>query len=284
MKKQNAVLRLTERIYSSPQLITKESFAEIEKYLDDRNSGILLYDEYEDDTEPRKPDTFYDRQEKIGVLNIKGSLTAKPLYTICGKVGTSYSELLDQTEEMLNAGVKTIIMNVSSGGGEAYSAFSSVDQFRKMVEEAGAKVYGYADSIAASAAYAWICSCDEVYAHADTETGSIGVLIGLLDTSEYMKKEGLKRVWVTAGEDKIPFAEDGSFKQEFLDDLKYKIDIMYENFVGHVSKYRAMTPDEVKATKAKTFMSKDALALGLIDGIKTEREFQDYVISKHKGM
>lgn len=281
MKKQNSVLRLTERIYSSPQLITKEAFSVIEKYLDDRNSGILMYED--DSPEPPKPDPFYDASEKIGVLNIKGSLTAKPLYTMCGKVGTSYAELLDQTEEMLAAGVKTIIMNVSSGGGEAYSCFTAVDQFRQMVDEAGARVYGYADSIAASAAYAWIAACDEVYAHADTETGSIGVLIGLLDTSEYMKKEGLKRVWVTAGAEKIPFAEDGSFKQEFLDDLKYKIDTMYENFVAHVAKYRPMSAEEIKNTEAKTFMSKDAEALGLIDGIKTEREFQDYVISKHKG-
>lgn len=282
MKKQNSVLRLTERIYSSPQLITKEAFSVIESYLNARNEGTLLYDDYDDDPK-KKSEPFYNAKTGIGWLDIKGTLTNKPVQTMCGEVGTSYSQLIEQTEEMLEAGVQTIVMNVSSGGGEAYSCFLSANSVREMANAAGAKIYGYVDGMAASAAYAWLSIADEIYSHPDAETGSIGVLVSLLDQSKYMEKEGLKRVFVTAGKEKVPFEADGSFKQEFLDNLQYKVDAMYENFVAHVAQHTGMSAEAIKGTEAKTFMSKDALTLGLIHGVKTEKEFQEYVVSQHKG-
>lgn len=282
MKKQNSVLRLTERIYSAPQLITREAFSVIEEYLQNRNDGILLFEEF--DAEEKAPEPFYDKKSKIGVLNISGTLSAKPIVTMCGEVGTSYSKLLDQSTEMIDAGVKTIIMNVSSGGGQALNCFNAASEFRAMCDANDVKVYGFNECLAASAAYAWLSVCDEVYAHPDAETGSIGVLVSLMDSSKAMDQMGLKRVFVTAGGEKIPFAEDGSFKKEFLDDLQYKVDVMYENFVSHISQHMGLSSEAIKATQAKTFLSKDALALGLINGVKTEREFQDYVVSKHKGM
>jgi ClpP class serine protease len=284
MKKQNILLRLTQSIYSTPQLITAEAFAPIDQYLQDRNSGVLLYrDGKAEDTPPAKPELFYNKKQKIGVLNIDGTLTNKPVVTLCGEVGTAYSTLVEQASEMLDAGVTTIIMSVDSGGGEAFNCFQSASTVREMADKAGAKIYGYNGGMAASAAYAWLSICDEVFAHPDADTGSIGVLVSLLDTSKAMEQQGYKRVFVTAGEQKIPYAEDGSFKKEFLQDLQYKVDALYENFVSHVSKYIGLSAEAIKATKAKTFMSKDSLELGLIDGIKTEEEFQAYVISKHKG-
>jgi ClpP class serine protease len=282
MKKQNSVLRLTERIYSSPQLITKEAFSAIEVYLNARNEGILLYDDYEDES-AKKAEPFYNKKTGIGWLDVKGTLTNKPVNTMCGEVGTSYAKLTEQAEEMLEAGIHTIVMNVSSGGGEAYGCFIAANNVRQMADAAGAKIYGYVDGMAASAAYAWLSIADEIYSHPDAETGSIGVLVSLLDQSKYMEKEGLKRVFITAGKEKVPFESDGSFKQEFLDNLQYKVDAMYENFVSHVAQHTGMSVDAIKGTEAKTFMSKDALALGLIDGIKTEKEFQEYVVSQHKG-
>lgn len=283
MSKQNKIVRLTDEILSRPQLITPEAYAVIADYLQARNEGNLLKPTLAVGDDDSKPRADYDVKAGVGVLNIHGSLSAKPIVTMCGEVGTSYQAILEQTEEMLSAGIKTIVMHVSSGGGEAYSCFSAVDQFRAMVDEAGAKVYGYAAGLAASAAYAWFCACDEAYAHADSETGSIGVVCAIIDDSKYMEKEGFKRIYVHAGESKVPYAEDGSIRKEFIADLQYKIDALYENFVSHVATYTGLSADVIKNTEAKTYLSKDALKLGLIDGIKTEQEFQDYVATMIKG-
>lgn len=289
MTKQNKIVRFTNELLSRPQLITPESFAVIRDYLEARNDGVLnkpvvaMYDEWDDSSSDKKSKANYNVKSGLGVLEIKGSLSARPVVTLCGEVGTSYQAILEQTEEMLEAGIKNIVMHVSSGGGEAYSCFTAISQFRSMVDEAGAKVYGYADGIAASAAYAWFCACDEGYAHSDTETGSIGVVCGIVDDSKYMEKEGFKRIYVHAGASKVPYAEDGSIRKEFIADLQYKIDALYENFVDHVATYTGLSAEAIKNTEAKTFLSKDALKLGLIDGIKTEQEFQKYVTSKIKG-
>lgn len=286
MIKQNKIIRLTEDILSRPQLITPEAYTVITDYLTSRNEGNLLKPEmwYDNETESdAKPKANYDRKANLGVINVHGSLSARPVMTLCGAVGTSYQAILEETQEMLDAGIKNIVMHVSSGGGEAYSCFSAVNEFRAMVDAAGAKVYGYADGIAASAAYAWFCACDEGYAHADSETGSIGVVCAIMDDSKYMEKEGFKRIYVHAGESKVPYAEDGSIRKEFIADLQYKIDALYENFVDHVRTHTGLSVEQIKATQAKTFLSKDALKLGLIDGIKTEQEFQQYVTTQIKG-
>ena len=276
--KQNKILRLTEDILSRPQLITPESYSAITSYLFKRNQGMLMQpDDFENEEDEEKIVPSFDPEIGVGVISIKGSLSAKPVMTMCGEVGTSYQTILEQTEEMLEAGCTTIIMDVSSGGGEAYSCFTSVDEFRSMVDSYGAKVYGFADGIAASAAYAWLCACDEVYAHPDSEVGSIGVVCAILDDSKYMDELGLKRIYVHAGDSKVPYADDGSIRPEFIADLQYKIDSLYENFVNHVAKYTGLSVEAIKKTEAKTFLSKDALSLGLINGIKTEQEFQSYV-------
>lgn len=289
MSKQNKIVRFSDELLSRPQLITPEAYAVIRDYLEARNEGTLnkpsvgMYDSWDEGDSPKQKKPNYDVKSGVGVINVVGSLSARPVVTMCGEVGTSYQAILEETEEMLAAGIKNIVMHVNSGGGEAYSCFTAVSQFRSMVDEAGAKVYGYADGIAASAAYAWFCACDEGYAHADTETGSIGVVCSLIDDSKYMEKEGFKRIYVHAGESKVPYAEDGSIRKEFIADLQYKIDSLYENFVGHVAIHTGLSAETIKGTQAKTFLSKDALKLGLIDGIKTEQEFQKYVTSKIKG-
>lgn len=278
--KQNPVVRYTEMIYSQPHLITAESFRVITDYLQARNTGELAISDVNDFNEDE--DTF-DPQSKIGVIQIKGSLTNKPVMTLCGEVGASYQSILDQGAELIDQGATDIILQVNSGGGEAFNCFTAADQFRSMADEAGVGVYAYVENMAASAAYAWACMADEVIVHPDADVGSIGVLIALHNNSKQLENEGIVRTFVTAGEEKVPFAEDGSFKKEFLNDLQYKVDHLYGNFVAHVNKYTGMSVEDIRDTKAKVFMAQDALKLGLINNIMTESEFTSYIVNKQRG-
>ena len=285
--KQNPVIRYTEMIYSQPHLITQESFNAISKYLQARNQGMLSIDDLDDftgeDDDDNEDQDNYDPELKIGVIKICGSLTNKPVMTMCGEVGASYESILDQAEELINYGATDIILEVDSGGGEAFNCFAAANQFREMMDEAGVKVTAYIDGMACSAAYAWTCVADEVVAHPDADIGSIGVLIALMNNSEQLKKEGIVRSFISAGEDKVPFDDDGSFKESFLADLQYKVDYLYGNFVNHVAKYTSMSPDDIRKTQAKVFMAQDALKIGLINQIMTEQEFTSYMVNNKKG-
>lgn len=285
-KKQNPIIRYTEMIYSQPHLITQESFKVITDYLQARNKGMLDIsdmDDFNEDDDDENEDQNYDPQLKIGVIKVCGSLTNKPVMTMCGEVGTSYEGILDQAEDLIEMGATNIILQVDSGGGEAFGCFVSAQQLRSMVDEAGISLTTYVDGMACSAAYAWAVVADEVIAHPDADLGSIGVLVALTNSNEYLKKEGIVRTFITAGEDKVPFDDEGNFKESFLADLQYKVDYLYENFVNHVSEYTGLSAEVIKGTQAKVFMAQDALKIGMINQIMTEPEFTSYIVNKQKG-
>jgi ClpP class serine protease len=279
----HSLYRLYSKLHNTPHLITPESFSVVLDYLERRNEvGITKmydYNEMDDDAPVAK-----SYSGTIGVLRVDGSLTYKPVMTMCGAAGTSYASLVEQVEEMAEAGVKTIVMEVTSGGGEASHVFQAAEDIRAIADEAGINLIGYADTMACSAAYALISVCDEVIANPSASIGSIGCVVALLDTSKAMELAGLKRIFVTSGESKVPFAEDGSFKKEFLDEIQADVDRLNVEFAAHVSKYTGLDSQAIMGLEAKVFNADEAVTLGLANKVLTNKQFAAYVASLHKGM
>lgn len=272
MKTQRPVRRLTSELYNKPHLIATQSFDEIMSYLAMRNAGMMATVETvrEDLDQP-------SQAGKIGIINIHGSLTNKPVESLCGATGTSYAGLLDQMSYLIDQGCKTIVMDISSGGGEAFNCFQTADALRAMADKNGVYVISYVQDCAASAAYALCVLADEVVAHPQGVVGSIGVLVALLNNSKALAQAGLSRTFITAGENKIPFDADGEFREGFLADIQAQVDELYGQFCEHVSKYTGLTLEEIKATEASVFRAPKALELGLINSVKTNEEFAEYL-------
>ena len=189
--KQNKVMRFTADVFATPHLISSESFNHITDYLDKRNSGELMKISEEISQER---EVNFSAESKLGVISIDGALTYKPVFSLSGTTGISYTEILETASEMIDAGVKTIALVINSGGGEAYSTFSTGNELRRMADEAGVKLYAYCESRTCSAAYALAVVCDEVIAHPQSEVGSIGVLCALYNDSAALEKDGIQRV------------------------------------------------------------------------------------------
>jgi len=267
--------------------VDQKTFDFAAAFIKERNKvGLMVMpdvgDDDEGDEEPDDIDDF-DPEMGVGVIDITGALTYKPVYGLCGKVGCSYESILEQAEELIEAGVDTIVLNIDSGGGQGYGAFECSNELRQMCDDSGVMLVAYNDGLCASAAYVFACVADIVVSNPYAETGSIGVLIALLNDSKALEQEGYSRTFITAGDSKVPFAADGSWREGFLEDLQTKVDSLYEDFVSHVAQYTAMTPETIKGTEAKTFMAQDALDLGLINKIMTRSEFVQYVLDQTKG-
>jgi ClpP class serine protease len=200
--------------------------------------------------------------------------------TMCGEAGTSYQSLVDQVEEMADAGVKTIIMEVSSGGGEASHCFEAAADIRAIADENGIELIGYADTLACSAAYALLCVCDSITANPSATVGSVGCVVALMDTSKAMEQAGLKRVFITSGDNKVPFAADGSFKKEFLDEIQADVNRLNVEFASHVSVYTGLDIETIMGFQAKTFSADEALKLGLVNAVMTSKQFAAHVAAK----
>jgi ClpP class serine protease len=280
----HSLYRLYSKIHNTPHLITPEAFNVILDYLETRNS-----DGYQMATKRSPlPDGSFDVVSEntsgdIGVIAIDGSLTYKPVMTLCGEAGTSYQSLVAQVEEMAEAGVKTIVMEVSSGGGEASHVFEAAEDIRAICDEQGIQLIGYADTMACSAAYALICICDEVIANPSADLGSIGCVVALLDQSKALEQAGYKRIFVTSGDNKVPFADDGSFKQEFLDEIQADVNRLNEQFAAHVSQYTGLSVETIMDFQASVYDANKAVELGLANKVMTNKQFAQYVANLHKG-
>ncbi len=122
-----------------------------------------------------------------------------------------------------------------------------------------------------------ISVCDVVIANPSAQVGSIGCVVALLDTSVAMEKAGLKRIFVTSGESKVPFDDKGAFKQSFLDDIQARVDELNDEFTAHVSQHTGLPPKTITGFEAKVFSAQESVKLGLINSVMTNKEFAQYI-------
>lgn len=268
--------RLRSKLFDTPLLVETKSFESILNYLDKRCEGTVEVNK-EAAEEYSMHSTLYYKDNGLGVININGPLTNKSTgwEALCG--GTSYESIKEDFEALLEEGAKTIAFIVESGGGEAYGMMDTGNYLRRLADENGVKIVSYIDGLSASAAYGLTAISDEIISNKSSEIGSIGVLIRLMNDSKALEKEGYERTFITAGDEKIPFAADGSFRKEFIDDLQYKVDTLYQEFVEYVAEHRNISIEAVRNTQAKTFLAGDAVRLGLADKLMTQEEFYSYL-------
>ena len=272
------IYRLKSKLVNTPHLIDCSAFEAIMDYVNKRCEGGVDIDkraEVEDEAPTRY---LYNEDTATGVLYVEGPLTYKPVTIMgfdCG--GTSYEGLKADFEAMVEQGVKTVAFMVDSPGGEAYAMMDTANYIRNLADANGVDIIAYVDGLSASAGYGLTAIADQIISSKDSELGSIGVLIRLMNDSKKLEKEGIERTFITAGKEKIPFTEDGGFRKEFLEDLQHKVDVLYEEFTGHVAKYRNMSVEAVRDTQAKTFLAQEAVELGLADKVMTLEEFYEYL-------
>ena len=281
------LLRLRNKLYNTPHLINTTSFETILEYLNTRNLGgfvpkplLIEDDDFVPPSQDDEDNQNYDADLKTGFIHIEGPLTYKPVTIMgfdCG--GANYQTIKSDFIDMVDAGVKTIVLAIDSGGGEAFQCFPTAQYMRDLADENNVKIITYVDGMAASAAYALGSIADELIMAPSAEVGSIGVLVRLFNDSKALEMNGYERTFVKAGGEKIPYAEDGSFRKEFIADIQEKVDVMYGEFVDHVAQMRGLSADAVRATEAKTFLPEKAMQFGLADSVMTLEEFHNYLVT-----
>lgn len=272
------LLRLKEKICNTPHLMHPASFEIVIQYLNERNNEDFKLDTaVEDDRESNSRYSF-NKDIGVAVLNIDGPLSYKPVTMMgfdCG--GASYQQIKEDFTYLVDSGAKTIAFSVSSGGGEAFQMMPTANYMRKLATENDVRIITYVDGLSASAAYGLSVIADELIMAPSSEVGSVGVLVRLLNDSKALEKEGYERTFISAGDDKIPFDADGSFRKEFLEDIQGKVDTLYEEFTGFVAEHRNLSVEAVKSTQARTFLPKEAIELGLADRVMTLEEFYTHL-------
>lgn len=161
--------------------------------------------------------------------------------------------------------VQRIALMVNSPGGTVAECFECADLIGKAREEK--PIYGFARDYAYSAAYALISASSHVHMTRTGGVGSIGVVTSHADYSERLKSMGVKITFIYAGKHKVDGNPYEPLSETVRDRIQAQIDEIYEVFVSHVARHRAMDEDAVRATEAATFTATEALSNGLADTV-----------------
>ncbi len=292
-------LTLARQVFNTPQLVLADDLQAIAQFLVNRANGVEMDSEYvnvKDDTpkfelsaNPTEEDIIkYERaingiseDGTTGYLDVTGTLVAKhDDFNACMGF-TSYEKLYSQFEKQVSMGIEKVVLNVDSGGGEARTAFEMADQFKALAVENNIPIYAYVDGLSASAAFLWSSIADEIVARPDSEIGSVGVVVQLVNNSKMLENKGITRKFITYGDNKVPFDDSGEFTAKFIQSIQEKVNKTGIQFNKFIARNRNMQVEDVIATQAEVFDTEDALEVGFIDKVMTKSEFyENYLPSK----
>ena len=269
------LLRLTSILYNTPHLMLPASLERVFTYLDDRNNHAELAVQLE--KKPKERNVQYVAETQVGVLSVSGPLTYIEYEAMCGEQNSSYQQIVDDFDKLCSMGAKTIVMDVDSPGGMAYGMTETGRYLRKKADEKGIQLVAYVDGLSASAAFGLSVAAHEIIANPDAELGSVGVVVKLRNMNKAMNNAGVEDTYIYAGDSKIPFKEDGSFREDFLADIQYKVDALYQQFTEYVADMRGIDVGVVKSTQAKVLIAQDAIKIGFADKVMTREDFSNYL-------
>ena len=269
------LLRLTNKLYNTPHLMLPASLERVFTYLDDRNNHAELAVQLE--KKPKERNVQYVAETQVGVLSVSGPLTYIEYEAMCGEQNSSYQQIVDDFDKLCSMGARTIVMDVDSPGGEAYGLQETGRYLRKKANEKGIQLVAYVDGLSASAAFGLSVAAHEIIANPDAELGSVGVVVKLRNMNKAMNNAGVEDTYIYAGDSKIPFKEDGSFREDFLADIQYKVDALYQQFTEYVADMRGIDVGVVKSTQAKVLIAQDAIKIGFADKVMTREDFSNYL-------
>lgn len=215
----------------------------------------------------QEAETYSEVRTELGVniYQLNGVLVKDLGYWDNDSSMVNLKRCIEEGEE--DTSVLAHIIEIDSPGGQA----TFCDTLSAFIKNGVNKpIYAVVNGNCCSGAY-WIASgCDKIYATENTDTfGSIGVMSSLTIDSDYMKKLGIERVQVYAPQSSeknsvMKAALAGNIKPLQMEVLAPIADA----FINTVKTNRAIT-DDSHVFKGKDYLTPDAIAINLIDGIKT---------------
>lgn len=165
-------------------------------------------------------------------------------------------------------GAKAVVLRINSPGGSPVQSGIVNDEIRRLKALHDKKVYAVVEDVCASGAYYIAVAADEIYVDKASIVGSIGVLMDGFGFTEAMKKLGVERRLLTAGEHKgflDPFAPIDPQEEAHA---KLMLKEIHEQFIQAVRQGRGKrlkeTPDMFTGL---IWNGTRGIDLGLADGL-----------------
>ena len=164
-------------------------------------------------------------------------------------------------------GTKGIILRINSPGGSPVQAGIINDEIHRQRKlHPDVPVYAVVEDICASGGYYIAVAADKIFVDKASIVGSIGVLMDGYGFTELMKKVGVERRLMTAGENKgmlDPFSPVNPKQKAFAQDM---LDQIHQQFIKVVREGRGNRLKENEETFSGLFWNgEESIRLGLAD-------------------
>ena len=172
-----------------------------------------------------------------------------------------------------NKNTRGVILRINSPGGSPVQAGIINDEIHRLRKEyPQIPLYAVVTDICASGGYYVAVASDKIYADKGSIVGSIGVIMSGLSTFGFvdtMKKLGIERRMMAAGEDKAMLDPFSPLKEDEVKHIKTLLETIHQQFIKVVKEGRG---DRLKADDHTLFnglywTGEQAVDLGLVDGL-----------------
>ncbi len=162
--------------------------------------------------------------------------------------------------------VKAVILEINSPGGGITASDIIYNEVLEFKEKTNKKVIVCMQDVAASGAYYISAAADKIISHPTTITGSIGVIMPLINIDNLAEKYGIEDNSIKSGDMKSigsPFNKMSDDERKVLNDI---VDEMYTRFLNIIAVGRNMEIEDVrKLADGRIYTGNQALDNGLVD-------------------
>ena len=214
-----------------------------------------------------KLDSFGSAGRHAAIVDVSGVISA-------GSPANA-DHIIDALEAAFaNKRTAGVIVNINSPGGSPVQAGQVFDaMLRLRSEHPDTPLHAVIADVGASGGYYIAAGADRIYADKASAVGSIGVRMDSFGAVEALKKLGIERRLITAGENKAlldPFLEEVPQHRAHLERV---VEDIHQQFIAAVKQGRGERLSDDDAVFSGLFWSgKEALALGLVDELTSDRE------------
>jgi len=212
---------------------------------------------------------------RIALIDVSGILLNSQEMGLFSEGEHPVSFLTEKLAKAASDGrVKAVLLRVNSPGGSVTASDTLYEEILAFKKKTGKPVVAYFQDVAASGAYYLACAADEIIAQRTSVTGSIGVIMQMMDVSGTMGKLGIEADAIKSG----PFKDSGSplrrMKPEERELFQGLVDGFYRQFVDVVAAGRPKLNREkiAKLADGRVYSAEQALEAGLVDRIATLSE------------
>lgn len=223
-------------------------------------------------------DIILPEHQYIGVLRVVGEIGPTQQESMYSGSSSEYdhNRYLSYVDKLIDdKNNKGLMLYVDTPGGNVYESDEMYCKLMEYKEKTKRPVWAYFASEACSGGYYISSAADHIIANKTTWTGSIGVIVSLLNTKGLYDKLGIKEINITSGKNKAIGSSGSELTEEQREILQSLVDDAYNEFVRVVSEGRGMDEATVRGiADGRIYSANQAIENGLIDEVGLYAEAQ----------